>query len=238
MTPEIYDASKKKSDKKMVNKPKIKKQSHSHSHSHHKRHRVDDYSEIMKAEKPALSPLKAFAPKPEKVSFDTQQSEEEVILLLRQHPITQFKQLFIALGIALFPFLVGASPFLDFLPARFQFAMTLGWYLIFIGYVFETFLLWFFNVYIITDERIIDVDFLSLIYKDVSSAKIDNIEDITASTGGFLASMVNYGTIKVQTAGEKTEFEFEAVPQPAKVTALLNELLLEEEREKIEGRVN
>lgn len=227
MTPDVFDANKKKTVKKKRSKQVRDGQC-----------KVDEYSEVMRAEKPSINPLNAFAPKPKHTTFDTQQSEEEVILLLRRHPITQLKQVLISLAIAAFPFIVGASPFLDFLPARFQFAMTVGWYLILVGYVFESFLLWFFNVYIITDERIIDVDFLSLIYKDVSSAKIDNIEDVTASTGGFLASVVNYGTIKIQTAGEKTEFEFEDVPQPAKVTALLNELLLEEEREKIEGRVN
>lgn len=236
MTPEIFDANKKKSSQASRGDTHSKKKHH--PHHRHGGSRVDEYSEIMRAEKSSFNPLNAFAPKPKNTSFDSQQSEEEVILLLRRHPITQLKQVFIALGIALFPFLVGTSPFLDFLPARFQFAMTVGWYLILVGYIFESFLLWFFNVYIITDERIIDVDFLSLIYKDVSSAKIDNIEDVTASTGGFLASVVNYGTIKIQTAGEKTEFEFNDVPQPAKVTALLNELLLEEEREKIEGRVN
>lgn len=236
MTPDIFDASKNKNEKKSSSDREGKNRSRARLYRKHRQ--VDEYSEIMKAEKTSFNPLNAFAPKPNKVSFDTQQSEEVVILLLRQHPVTQLKQVFIAIGIAIFPFLLGASPFLDFLPTRFQFAMTLGWYLIMIGYIFESFLLWFFNVYIITDERIIDVDFLSLIYKDVSSAKIDNIEDVTASTGGFLASMINYGTIKIQTAGEKTEFDFNDVPQPAKVTALLNELLLEEEREKIEGRVN
>jgi hypothetical protein len=235
MTPEIFDASK----KKKTHKPqKGKREKHSHIPHRRQKRRVDEYSEVMKAERPSLNPLKAFAPKPEKISFDTQQSEEEVVLLLRQHPVTQIKQVLIAIGIALLPVLFASSPIFDFLPARFHFSITVGWYLIFLGYVFESFLLWFFNVYIITDERIIDVDFLSMIYKNVSTAKIDNIEDITAKTGGFLASMINYGDIIIQTAGEKTEFEFAAVPQPAKVTALLNELLLEEEKEKIEGRTN
>ncbi|HEX7018248.1 MAG TPA: PH domain-containing protein, partial [Patescibacteria group bacterium] len=111
------------------------------------------------------------------------------------------------------------------------------WYLLITGFALESFLSWFFNVYIITDERVIDVDFLSLIYKNISSAKIDNIEDITAETGGAVRSIFNFGTVKIQTAGAATELEFEDVPHPAKVTRLLNELLLEEEREKIEGRV-
>ena len=102
----------------------------------------------------------------------------------------------------------------------------------------ESFLTWYFNVYIITDERIIDVDFLSLIYQNISSAKIDNIEDVTATKGGALRSVFDFGKVQIQTAAEKREFEFEDVPHPSKVTKLLNELMIEEEVEKIEGRVN
>jgi len=104
--------------------------------------------------------------------------------------------------------------------------------------LFETFLTWFFYVFIITDERIIDVDFLSLIYKKVTVAKIDNIEDVSATIGGAIRSIFNFGTVEVQTAGSDAKISFEDVPQPSKVKQLLNELILEEEREKIEGRVN
>ena len=105
------------------------------------------------------------------------------------------------------------------------------------AYVIENFLYWYYNIYIITDERIIDIDFYSLIYRSVSEAKIDKIEDVTATTAGLFAGVFNYGNITIQTAAEKREFDFNKVPQPAKVTKFLNELILEEEREKNEGRV-
>lgn len=199
---------------------------------------IDEYSEIMRQEKPTTSNLVAYAPKPTRVGFDSQLKEEEVILLLRQHPITQWKNVVVTVGAIFAPGLLLSTPFLNFLPIRFHVGFVMGWYLLLIGFVLESFLIWFFNVYIITDERIIDVDFLSLIFKNISSAKLDHIEDITVTTAGFLPSVVNYGTIKIQTAAEKTEFEFDAVPKPNRVVALLNELLIEEEREKIEGRVN
>jgi hypothetical protein len=77
-----------------------------------------------------------------------------------------------------------------------------------------------------------------LIYQNISAAKIDNIEDVTATKGGALRSVFDFGTVHIQTAAEKTQFEFEDVPHPSQVTKLLNELILEEEREKNEGRVN
>lgn len=200
---------------------------------------VDEYSETMRGERPSRSSFAAYMPKPEKIWFSNQAPTEKVILLLRQHPVTQLGWMFSAIIMAFVPVLFETIPvFRDLLPVNFQLAAWVGWYLLLTGFVLESFLKWFYNVYIITDERIIDVDFHSLIYKNVSAAKIDNIEDTTASAGGFFAALFDYGKITIQTAAEKREFEFDKVPHPTKVTNLINELILEEEREKIEGRVS
>jgi hypothetical protein len=203
-----------------------------------KKHRTaDDYSEIMRREKPSRNHWRSFMPKPERTSFDTQTNDERILVLLRTHPITLLKQV-ITIGVAAaFPLFTHWTFFANFLPASYITAINLGWYMLTFSYALATFLIWFYSVYIITDERIIDVDFLSLLYKDVSSAKIDAIQDISSKTSGFLASIVNYGTVYIQTAGEAPEIQFENIPQPAKIASLLNELLIEEEREKAEGRV-
>ncbi|PIR61833.1 MAG: hypothetical protein COU66_01630 [Candidatus Pacebacteria bacterium CG10_big_fil_rev_8_21_14_0_10_44_11] len=203
----------------------------------HKR-TVDDYSEVMRNERPSRNPFQAFAAKPFRTFFSSQHSQETIIVVLRKHPLTQVKWLVIAIVLALVPFLFNGISILSFLPGTYQFAGAIIWYLLLTGFIMESFLTWFFNVYIITDERIIDVDFLSLIYRNISTAKIDNIEDVTATTGGAVRGIFDFGTVQIQTAAEKREFEFEDVPHPNRVTKLINELILEEEREKIEGRVN
>lgn len=203
-----------------------------------KHRHVDEYSETMKYERPERNPLASFMPKPPDVRFSEQNTDEHVVLLLRQALITQLGWVVIAVALAFFPLLFSSIGFFADFPLAYRTAAGILWYLLLTGFVLEQFLKWFFNVYILTDERIIDIDFLSLIYRSVSAAKIDNIEDTTASTGGFLASIFNYGTVTIQTAAEKREFEFANVPQPTKVTRLINELILEEEREKIEGRTH
>jgi membrane protein YdbS with pleckstrin-like domain len=199
---------------------------------------VEDYSEVIRQEAPTTNPFEAFCPRPSNVYFDSQERAEQIILMLRKHPVTQITWILVAIGLIFAPVLFSLVPFFSFLPARFGVAALLLWYLMVTGFILESILTWFFNVYIITDERIIDVDFLSLIFKNISSAKIDNIEDVTAETGGAIRSIFNFGTVRIQTAGANAEIAFEDVPHPSKVTRLLNELLLEEEREKIEGRVN
>lgn len=204
-----------------------------------RKRKVEEYSEVMKHERASTSSLKSYIPKPKKISFELQDRDEEIILVLRQHPITQVKSaLTLITSFFFIPWLLNFSGLIKIFPKHFVLAFYLFLLVIFLGLILRSFLLWFFNVYIITDERIIDVDFLSIIYKNISTAKTENIEDITNLSSGVLPSIFDYGTIFIQTAGEKTEFEFENVPHPARIAKLMNELILEEEREKIEGRVN
>ena len=196
-----------------------------------------DYSEVMAGERQTTSPLATFSVRPSGVRFETQEREEEVLLLLRRHVITNLGWILIVILLFLAPLVLGFFPLLESFPGRFLFITLVTWYLMIAGYGLEQFLSWYFNVYIITDERIIDIDFHNLIYKEIAAAKIENIEDVTFKIGGALRNVLNFGTIYIQTAGEKREFDFEDVPRPEVVSKFINEMILEEEKEKMEGRV-
>ena len=183
------------------------------------------------------NPLAAFSFYPDGIDFETREKEEKVILLLRKHLITNVGWISLSIILILAPMALRSLPFLDFLPPNFAFIAILGWYLITIAYILESFLTWFFNVYIVTDERIVDIDFYNLIYKEVSDTKIDRIQDVTYKMGGVIRTLFNYGDVYIQTAAEVPAFEFMAVPKPDRVAKILQDLILEEEQEKIEGRV-
>lgn len=202
------------------------------------RRHVDEYSEVMRKEHPSDKHSSAFVPKPRRLTFDIQAENEQIVLLLRQHLITQIKPFLIAIVMVILPIFFSFSDVFSFLPDAYRFSALIGWYLMTTGFILEIYLKWYYRIFIITDERIIDVDFISMIYKNVSTTKIDKIEDITSETSGFFSSMFDYGKVTIQTAATKQEIEFEDVPQPAKVSALLNEMILEEELEKFEGRVH
>jgi len=184
------------------------------------------------------NPLAAFSVLPQRVSFETQEVKEKIVLLLRKHWVTNIPWLVITLVMIGAPLFLSVFPLLSFLPFRFQVVAIVIWYLVTLAYVLESFLSWYFNVYIVTDERLVDVDFYSLIYKRISETKIDRIQDVSYSQGGIIQSFFNFGTVTIQTAGEVPEFEFTAVPRPARVTKVLNQLVLQEEQEKLEGRVS
>jgi uncharacterized membrane protein YdbT with pleckstrin-like domain len=194
--------------------------------------------EIERVKKERTSyPLAAFMAAPKNWHFETQEKEERIILLLRRHWLTNLGWILTSALLMVAPqfFLLFAS--LDFMPLRFRLMGILIWYLVLVGFIFERFLNWFFNVFIITDERIIDFDFYGLIYKEISDAKIETIQDVTYKVAGFFRNLFDFGDVFIQTAAQVPKFEFHDVPQPARVAKILRELITEEEIEKIEGRV-
>lgn len=224
MGPTIFDSSHKKQ--------KLDEKRHAHLLKD-----PDEYSSVMRESIPTINPFAAYVPKPEDFRFESQDELEKVLLVLRKHPLTQIPWMIIGALMLIAPSIIlPFVPMYSVIPEIYRVVIMLGWYLLTFAFLLESVLSWIFNVYIITDERIIDTDFYSLIYKRISEAKIDKIEDVTSETGGVLRSLFDFGTITIQTAAEKREFEFEDVPHPSRVVRLLNELMLEEEQEQLDGR--
>lgn len=176
-----------------------------------------------------MGPLTAFAVNPLGLRFETQEEEEKVILFLRQHIIVNIPWIVatIILVIApsfIFPRLFDAIRASVQLPPAYFLVATLFWYLATFGFALSSFIGWFFNIYIVTNERIVDIDFYYLLYKKFSVAELSKIQDLSYTSGGILATMFNYGNVNIQTAGESPNLEFEAVPYPEKVVQTIRAL--------------
>lgn len=182
------------------------------------------------------NPLASFISFPSKVHFETQQREEPIVLLLRRHWITNISWILLVVLMILGPLIISFLPIVDFLPSRFFIFFTILWYLLTLTFTLEKFISWFFNIFLITDERVVDVDFYSLTYKQISDAGLDKIQDITYRTGGVVGSIINFGDILFQTAGNQPNIEFEKVPRPAQVVSILNELIVQEQQDMLNGK--
>lgn len=196
-------------------------------------------SETNGGTKPKITsnPLASFCYYPKHAGFISKDPEEEVVLLIRKHPITNVKWIIIATLMLGVPLVLEIFPFFTALPEPYQFVLILIWYLLVSTYVLESFLGWFFNVNIVTDERVVDVDFHNLIFREVTDANLDQIQDVTVKIGGGARTFFNFGNVYIQTASQIPEIEFIDVPKPDQIASVLRELRVEEEMEKIEGRV-
>ncbi|MEK9169247.1 MAG: hypothetical protein AAB788_00730, partial [Patescibacteria group bacterium] len=99
-------------------------------------------------------------------------------------------------------------------------------FIIFIlSYIWFNILNWYFNVGIITNKRVIDIDFYAVLYKEITNAQLGRIEDTTVKSGGYIESFFDYGSIFVQTAGTEANVEFINVPHPSDAVQIINKLL-------------
>jgi len=172
----------------------------------------------------------SYAEHPMGVKFETQHDNEEVVIFMRQHFIVNVPWVAATILLILAPF--GILPFLFriipggiTLPPSYYIVGSLFWYLVVFGYFLVNFIRWYYNIYIVTTERVIDIDFIQLLYKKFSEARLNRIEDVSYVASGFTATIFNFGTISIQTAGENTNFEFDAIPNPAAVVKRIGEMI-------------
>lgn len=169
----------------------------------------------------------SFCYYPHGVSFINQEPEEQIILLVRRHFFTNTGWIVVGVLMALAPILLDFFPILSFMPGNFQLVAILIWYLVTLAGVIQGFLSWFYSVNIVTNKRVIDADFVNLIYRRVTDAEIEKIEDVTVQMGSVVRTLFDYGDVFIQTAGETPEVEFEGVPHPDQIDKILSQLRME-----------
>lgn len=185
-----------------------------------KKPKVDKFDGIL----PQGGKLSAFVARPNKIHFQTQKPGEEVVLLLRRHWVTNVRWLLIAVLMIAGPLSLRFFPLIVFLPTRFQIMVVICWYLLTTAFVFEQFLSWYFNVYIVTSKRVIDLDFYNIIYYNQAQADLDEITDMNVTVSGVGRLFFNYGDLIVETAGQTPNIEFYSVPNPRKVMQIIEGL--------------
>ena len=170
-----------------------------------------------------------FCAFPNKVSFNGKDEKEEVILVIRRDLASLLPQIGFVIAFLLAPLAVIAT--LSALgvegTAAIQFGLggSLIFVLIGIAAAFDTFLKWFYSINIITDERIVDVDFSNVLYHRFSEAQLEQVQDVTHKVSGILGSIFDYGSVYIQTAGTNRELEFVNVPRPRDIQDVLLDLL-------------
>jgi uncharacterized membrane protein YdbT with pleckstrin-like domain len=157
-------------------------------------------------------------------SFEGQKEGEEVLQLLRHHPFNIFLTLgSFALG-AFIPFLAGIifwSRISEYgFGQIFLFALSLWFLTLWLG-AFHALAMYSLNTLIITNERLIENEQLGIFNRKVSELDNDRIQDVSAHTNGFIETLLDFGTVTVQTAGSDKHFVFRTVPNPEKVKDII-----------------
>ena len=164
-------------------------------------------------------------PFPRNTSFLGKEDDESVVLILRKHWQFLLPTILECIFLLLLPFIL--SVIIPNLPNRglFVFALFLVSLLISLSLLIYRYVRWFYNVNIITDQRVIDMDFETLFSHKTTEARLEKVEDITFKQIGILSNLFDIGSIYIQTAGAKSEIEVKGIHNPKQVQDILSDLL-------------
>jgi hypothetical protein len=127
--------------------------------------------------------------------FEDQFDDEEVLLVFRKHPVVMRRGFIVAMLILL----LGAVPSL-FNPtygtyfAGMAAAVVLG-----IIAMFPSWLSWYFSVFIVTDQRLIQITQKGFFSRSVIDMRLNQIQMVNYQIAGLQETLLGFGTIMMQT---------------------------------------
>jgi len=180
------------------------------------------------------NPFTALAVDPVSVSLEMQERDETIELIIRRHVITNIQWIFLVLVAMTVPFIfysefgreqLFTQRLIDVVSQKGQIFFLIMWYVIVGFYIVQNAMLWFFNVLIVTDTRIVDLDVIWPFHRKITEAQLRQVQDVSFAQVGLFANIVNYGDIHVQTAGIKQDIEILRVPDPAFIHDQITDLV-------------
>lgn len=146
-------------------------------------------------------------------TFEGQRPEEDVIFVHKRHPWVLSRPGFLGIGLIILLIIAylifGASLYTSILLVLviiFSLALALyNWF------IFNNFL------YILTDQRIITIEQRGLLNRRLNETELDKIQSIAVDVKGLMKTMLNFGNIKITTAGVDPVMVLENIENPYEV---------------------
>ncbi|HJV32414.1 MAG TPA: PH domain-containing protein [Patescibacteria group bacterium] len=178
----------------------------------------------------------------------TPHTGEKLEFSLRRHPIVFVGPVFVFLLLAAIPYVAKAVIFSDapltlphpFLDIGLKLLVSVYYLGIWI-FFFSQFTDYYLDINIVTNDRIIDINQKGLFGRSVAELDLTRVQDVHSTIKGIIPTMLNFGTVEVQTAATEENFVFEQIHDPHKVRQRILELAaLDRKREarEVMGKEN
>lgn len=156
--------------------------------------------------------------------FADQFDDESVLYVFRRHPIVMRKGLVLGM----------LGPLIGILPAAIKPDLGFGWFFgglvlgIILGLLiwFPSWIAWHFSVFIITDQRFIQITQKGMFHRAVADLGLQQIQSVNYTVSGIQQTMLGYGSIKMQTY--LGDMELHDIHHPAKIQKRIIEILKHE----------
>ncbi len=131
----------------------------------------------------------------QELDFEGQRDGEELLFIFRRHPIAMRKGYYLLL----IPFVISAIPALIWQSNLELFLLPIGGLLFGMLLFLYHFIMWYYTVYIVTDQRIRQITQRGFFGKDVVELRLSKIQNISYNIPGFSGEVFGFGTIVIQT---------------------------------------
>lgn len=140
---------------------------------------------------------------------------------LRRHPVTFLKHIVLFLVLAGLPYgffqvILEIYPWILSDSVAYP-LLVLGasiYYLWIWLYFFGQFIDFYLDIWIVTNDRIVNIDQQGLFARTISELDLFKVQDVTSDVKGMIPTFFNYGDVHIQTAGTEKRFIFQKVHQP------------------------
>lgn len=83
---------------------------------------------------------------------------------------------------------------------------------------------YYLDLWIITDRRVVAVNQIHFFSRNVSMFRLERLQDIEYYIQGFIPTLLNFGTLKAQTAGShEHNFCFSGLPNPRELQSMIQQ---------------
>jgi uncharacterized membrane protein YdbT with pleckstrin-like domain len=127
--------------------------------------------------------------------FEGQREGEELLFVFRRHPIAMRK----GFWLLLIPFTLSSLPVFIWPNVLEVYWSPLVGFGIGLVLFFYHFLMWYYTVYIVTNQRLRQVTQKGFFGKDVVELGLSKVQSISYNVPGFSGEILGFGTIVVQT---------------------------------------
>lgn len=209
-------------------------------------HGVDtDTPKTVNSDKQAFTPVlhhigffATYGENPDNLHFGTQEPGERILLFLRRDFITNVPWIISGILLIFAPFLLSALASLSniqfsAIPSNYSLIILAFYYIIVATYIYVNFITWYFNISLVTNKRILDIDFEDIIYKNVAETKLSLVQDVSYKQIGAIQTFFDFGNVLIQTAAAVDTFELTSVPQPQHVVTVVQSLIGKEEEPNV-----
>ena len=129
------------------------------------------------------------------LDFDGQRDGEELLFVFRRHMIVMRKGFYLLL----IPLLIACIPPLVWQSNLELFLLPIGGLVAGLLLFSYHFIMWYFTIYIVTNQRIRQITQRGFFGKDVVELRLSKIQNISYNIPGFSGEVFKYGTIVIQT---------------------------------------